>query len=63
MSGLTLWRMDYWRPDDSGQSFNSMMAIALNDRSVLCIQMNAPSQPELDRLFDSLQRLHIGETK
>jgi len=52
-----LWRMDYWRPDDSGQSYNSAIAFAFKNRTVLCIQMDASSQPELDSLVDSLQAL------
>lgn len=52
-----LWRMDYWRPDDSGQSYNSAIAFAFKNRTVLFIQMNAPSQQELDSLVGSLQTL------
>jgi len=52
-----LWRMDYWRPDDSGQSYNSAIAFVFMNKTVLFIQMNASSQPELDSLVDSLQLL------
>jgi hypothetical protein len=54
-----LWRMDYWRPDDSGQSYNSAIAIPLKDRRLLFIQANASSQRDLDSLVDSLRELRI----
>jgi hypothetical protein len=57
IGGNTMWRMDYWRPDDSGQSYNSAIAIPFKDRRLLFIQMNAPSQGELDSLVASLQEL------
>jgi len=39
--------MDYWRPDDSGQSYNSAMVYPFKGEKVLFIQMNAASQREL----------------
>jgi hypothetical protein len=57
VAGNPMWRMDFWRPDDSGQSFNSSFAIPLKDRRVLFIQVNASSQRQLDLLVDSLQGL------
>jgi hypothetical protein len=57
IAGNTMWRMDYWRPDDSGQSVNSAIVIPFKDKRLLFIQMNAPSQRELDALVDSLQEL------
>jgi hypothetical protein len=60
-AGNRMWRMDFWRPDDSGQSFNSSFAVPLMDRRVLFIQMNASSQRQLDLLVDSLQGLKFDQ--
>jgi hypothetical protein len=57
VAGKTTWRMDYWKPDDSGQSYNCAMVFPLEDRRVLFIQLNAPSERELDLLRDSLKGL------
>jgi hypothetical protein len=61
IAGNTMWRMDYWRSDDSGQSFNSSFAVPLKDRRVLFIQMNASSQHKLDLLVDSLQGMKFDQ--
>jgi hypothetical protein len=61
VAGNPMWRMDFWRPDDSGQSFNSSFAVPLVDRKVLFIQMNASSQRQLDLLVDSLQGLKFDQ--
>jgi hypothetical protein len=61
MAGNTLWRMDYWRPDDSGQSYNSSIVYPFKGEKVLFIQMNAASQRELDLLVDSLQGLKFDQ--
>jgi len=59
IAGNTMWRMDYWRADDSGQSYNSAVVIPFKDRRLLFIQMNAPSQRELDSIVDSLHELRF----
>ncbi len=59
LAGNTMWRMDYWRPDDSGQSYNSAIVIPLRDGRILFIQMNASSQSGLDSLVDSLRELRF----
>ncbi len=61
IADTTMWRMDYWRPDDSGQSFNSAVIIPLKDRKLLFIQMNAPTQAKLDSLIDTLRELHFDK--
>ena len=59
ISGFTALRMNYSRPDDAGQSYNSAIAVPLRDRTLLFIQMNALSQHELDSLVDSLRALRF----
>lgn len=59
MGPNTLWRMDYWRPDDSGQSYNSAIAYTFGDRTVLFVQMNSETQQGLNSLVHSLQTLVI----
>jgi hypothetical protein len=59
MAGNTMWRMDYWRPDDSGQSFNSAIVIPFKDKRLLFVQMNAASQRELDSIVGSLHELRF----
>jgi hypothetical protein len=59
MAGTTMWRMDYWRPDNSGQSYNSAIAIPFRDGRLLFIQMSARSQQELDSLVESLHALRF----
>lgn len=61
VSGNTMWRMDYWRPDDSGQSYNSAIIIPFKDRKLLFIQMNAPTPKELDSLIRSLDTLRFDK--
>jgi hypothetical protein len=61
MSGNTMWRMDYWRSDDSGQSYNSAIIIPFKDRKLLFIQMNASTQDELDSLIRSLDTLRFDK--
>lgn len=63
LANIPMWRMDYWRPDDSGQSYDSAIVIPLQDRRVLFIQMNAASQSELDVLVESLRKLKFGRKK
>ena len=50
IAGNSIWRMDYWRPDTSGQSFHSSFAVPLKDRRVLFIDMNSSSRSQLDVL-------------
>jgi hypothetical protein len=62
-AGYEIWRQDYWVPAAvGGPPFNSGIVIPLNDRSLLVIQINAPSQSELDVELDSLRDLHFDET-
>jgi hypothetical protein len=56
---VPMWRRDYRLPDSSGHPYNTAITVPLRDRSVLVIQMDAPSQPELELLVDSLQKLRI----
>jgi hypothetical protein len=61
VAGNPMWRMDYWRPDNSEQSFHSAFAVPLKDRGVLFIDMNASSRSQLDALVDSLQGLKLDQ--
>ena len=61
IAGNIMWRMDYWRPDPAGQSYNSGIVIPLQDRRVLAIQMNAASARELDLTVSSLQGLKFDQ--
>ena len=63
LAGYSIWRLDYWHPPDSGLPFNSGVVIPLKDRSILVIQINAPSQSELDAEIDSLRTLHFDANK
>jgi hypothetical protein len=57
-AGYAIWRLDIWQPDDNPH-FNSVVLIPLADRRILGIQINAPSQSELDAEVDSLRNLHF----
>jgi hypothetical protein len=57
-AGYAIWRLDLWQPDNSPH-YNSVIVIPLADRRILAIQVNAPSQTELDSEVDSLRGLHF----
>jgi hypothetical protein len=61
IAGKTMWRMDYWKPNDSGQSYNCAIVFPLEDRRILFIQLNAASEPELNLLRDSLKGLKLDQ--
>ncbi len=61
VAGKTMWRMDYWKPDNSGQSYNCAIVFPLPDRRILFIQLNAASERELDLLRDSLKGLKFDQ--
>ena len=56
--GCELWRLDLFQPDNAPH-YNSAIVIPLADRRVLAIQINAPSQSELDEEVDSLRELRL----
>jgi len=60
MTGYALWRLDLWRPDREPHC-NAAVVIPLRDRRVLGIQVNAPSQSELDAEVDSLREVHFDK--
>jgi len=60
-AGYEIWRLDYWHPADSGPPYNSAIVIPLKDRRILAIQINAPSQNELDAEVESLRDLRFDE--
>jgi hypothetical protein len=53
-----MWRLDTWQPDALPR-YNAAVVIPLPDRRILAIQINAPSQSELDAEVDSLSELHF----
>lgn len=57
-SGFSMWRLDLYQPDQLPH-FNSAVVIPLPDRRILAIQLNAPSQSELDAENESLRDLHF----
>lgn len=54
IGGRTAWQMNYSRPDDAGQTFDSAIAMPLKDRTLLFIQISARSERELDGFVHSL---------
>ncbi len=60
-AGYPLWRVDFFQPDNSPH-FESAAVIPLPDRRLLVIQMNAPSQAELDAELETLKNLHFDRT-
>ena len=63
LAGYAIWRMDYWHPTDSGPPFNSGVVIPLKDHTILVVQINAPSQNELEAEVNSLRNLRFDENK
>lgn len=55
-----IWRLDMWQPD-SLPHFNTAIVIPLVDRRLLAIQVNAPSQDELDAEVNSLRELRFDK--
>lgn len=58
--GCETWRIDLYQPD-ALPHYNSAVVIPLADRSILAIQVNAPSQGELDDEVNSLQELRLDK--
>jgi len=63
LTGYDAWRLDYWHPANSAPPYNSAVVVPLGDRSILAIQVNAPSQSELDSEIDSLRELRFEDSK
>jgi len=57
-AGYPIWRLDLWQPDASPH-YNAAIAIPQADRRILVIQVNAPSQSELDEEVESLRQLRF----
>lgn len=60
LAGRTVWRLDYLQLH-GGQTlpYNSAIVIPLSDRRLLAIQVNAPSQGELDAELATLRALRF----
>lgn len=52
------WRLDLFQPD-ALPHYNAAVVIPMPDRSILAIQINAPSQAEVDKEVDSLRELRL----
>jgi len=59
-AGYEIWRVDFFQPDNSPH-YESALVIPLPDRRLLVIQMNAPSQAELNAELDSLKNLRFDQ--
>ena len=58
LPGCDVWRLDFFQPDQLPH-YNSAVVVPLADRRLLAIEMNAPSQAELDAEVDSLRGLRL----
>lgn len=58
LSGCEGWRTDFFNPDQTPH-FTSAVVVPLPDRSILAIELNAPSQKELDEEAESLRELRL----
>jgi hypothetical protein len=56
--GCDAWRLDVFQPDGLPH-YNAAVVIPLADRSLLAVQINAPSQKEVDEEVDSLRELRL----
>ena len=56
--GCDFWRTDFFQPD-ALPHYNAAVVVPLADRRLLAIQINAPSQKELDEEVDSLKELRL----
>jgi hypothetical protein len=61
LGGKSVWRLDYWQGHGYVLPYNSAIVIPLTDRRLLAIQVNAPSQGELDTDIDSLRELRFDK--
>lgn len=59
-AGYAIWRIDLFQPDQLPH-YNAAVVIPLADRRILSIQINAPSQAELDSEVDSLRDLRFDK--
>jgi hypothetical protein len=53
-----MWRVDFFQPDALPR-YSAAVVLPLADRRLIAIQINAPSQKELDAEVDSLQGLRL----
>jgi hypothetical protein len=56
--GCDVWRLDLFQPDQLPH-YNAAVVVPLADRRLLAIEINAPSQTELDAEVDSLRGLRL----
>lgn len=60
LSGFTAWRLNYIQNYPNILPYNCVVVIPLPDRKLLAVQMNAPSQAELDVEVASLSGLRFN---
>jgi|HubBroStandDraft_4_1064222.scaffolds.fasta_scaffold421092_2 hypothetical protein len=58
LPGCDVWRLDLFQPDQPPY-YNAAIVVPLADRRLLAIELNAPSQTELDAEVDSLRGLRL----
>jgi hypothetical protein len=58
LPGCDVWRLDLFQPDQLPH-YNAAVVVPLADRRLLAIEINAPSQTELDAEVDSLRGLRL----
>ena len=58
LPGCEVWRLDLFQPD-ALPHYNSAVVVPLADRRLVAIQINAPSQAELDEEVNSLRGLRL----
>jgi len=56
--GCDVWKLDLFQPDQLPH-YNAAVVVPLADRRLLAIEINAPSQTELDAEVDSLRGLRL----
>jgi hypothetical protein len=58
LPGCDVWKLDLFQPDQLPH-YNAAVVVPLADRRLLAIEINAPSQTELDAEVDSLRGLRL----
>ena len=59
LPGCDVWKLDLFQPDQLPH-YNAAVVVPLADRRLLAIEINAPSQTELDAEVDSLRGLRLN---
>jgi len=60
--GCEVWRTDFFNPGRFPR-YNAAVVVPLADRRILAIQINAPSQAQLDDEVNSLRELRVDRKR